>query len=118
MAQQTLQQITRGDHSAPYTVGLTREGSPALDVTLQGTVVKFRASLPNTTGILFEKTIGDGVTVDGPNQVTVVLVPADTASITSVSGKVVLDVEIKVIEADGRVTTPWFGQLPVRMDLA
>lgn len=112
MSTVALPQMSRGDHRS-YTGTATRT-TPPLDLTT-ATAIRFIGRVKGETENHFEKTLDAGVVVVSSSAFTVALDPADTAGMTQPA---VLNVELEVTELGGRVTTPWVGTLPVRLDLA
>jgi hypothetical protein len=117
MSNHILTPMTRGDHSPAFTFTLSRPGEPALDLTEEGTAIKFMARRSGQKALLFTKTIGDGVEVTGATTCIVTYEPADTAILPEIAGNThTLELELEVTEADGRITTPWHGTQRIRND--
>lgn len=100
--------VTAGEH---FDFTLTSSRTPAPDLTLGGTTIVVQGRLDGASVDLFSKSIGAGVTVIDATSFKTQIDPADTASISSVSKTV--DIEITVTEDDGTVSRDW-GNIRVR----
>lgn len=92
-----------------------KTGTTVFDLT--GATVKFtaRQSIVDSA-VLFQKTIGSGITITNAVQgtLTVEIAPADTASLTDESSMLVWDIEVT---RGGQVFTVAHGDLRVSLDV-